>query len=96
MFFHSTTIEQIRSSASKSLMPTSRPQANPFSYGSFWRNVAHSLCRPQFATWIDPHGLVEEDTRQPNPGEKGQFGIASKVDVRNSGTTSRFGGSIRA
>jgi palmitoyltransferase ZDHHC9/14/18 len=67
LFLNVTTIEQIRNQAHKSLEPDSPPLPNPFSHGSWRRNIVATLCRPNGLSWLDAHGLVTEDTREVNP-----------------------------
>ncbi|PPQ63280.1 hypothetical protein CVT24_006805 [Panaeolus cyanescens] len=62
-----TTIEQIRNQAHKSLMPGPAPP-NPFSHGSWRRNIINVLGRPQGFSWLDARGIVTEDRREVNPG----------------------------
>lgn len=74
LFLNSTTIEQIRASASRSLLTTMKPPPNYFSYDSLWRNLSHALCRPQNPSWIDASGWDEPDERLPNQGIDGKDG----------------------
>ncbi|KAK0228755.1 DHHC palmitoyltransferase-domain-containing protein [Armillaria fumosa] len=62
-----TTIEQIRNQALKTLVPGPAPP-NPFSHGSWRRNIVAVLCRPRGYSWLDPTGVVLEDRREVNPG----------------------------
>ncbi|KAF7974815.1 hypothetical protein HWV62_11163 [Athelia sp. TMB] len=62
-----TTIEQIRNSAHKSLGAGAAPP-NPFSHGTWRRNLAEVLCRPAGYSWLDGPGIKTEDRREPNPG----------------------------
>jgi palmitoyltransferase ZDHHC9/14/18 len=62
-----TTIEQIRNQAHKSVEPKEPPPPNPFSHGSWRRNIVATLCRPIGLSWLDAHGLVTEDKREINP-----------------------------
>ena len=62
-----TTIEQIRNQAHKSVEPGGSPPPNPFSHGSWRRNVVATLCRPTGLSWLDARGLVTEDRREVNP-----------------------------
>lgn len=62
-----TTIEQIRNQAHKSLGEGPAPP-NPFSHGSWRRNLTHVLCRPAGFSWLQPHAVATEDKRQVNPG----------------------------
>ncbi|PCH37866.1 hypothetical protein WOLCODRAFT_135887 [Wolfiporia cocos MD-104 SS10] len=61
-----TTIEQIRNQAHKSLVPGPAPP-NPFSHGSWRRNLLYVLCRPAGFSWIDPAAPATEDKREINP-----------------------------
>jgi palmitoyltransferase ZDHHC9/14/18 len=63
-----TTIEQIRNSAHKSLEPTEPALPNPFSHGTWRRNVVAVLCRPAGYSWLDSRGVVVDDKRGVNPG----------------------------
>ncbi|EIW60148.1 uncharacterized protein TRAVEDRAFT_27826 [Trametes versicolor FP-101664 SS1] len=62
-----TTIEQIRNQAHKSLVPGPAPP-NPFSHGSWRRNLVYMLCRPAGQSWLDARGIATEDKREVNPG----------------------------
>jgi len=62
-----TTIEQIRNQAHKTLVPGPAPP-NPFSHGSWRRNLFAVLGRPPGYSWINPSGIATEDKRQINPG----------------------------
>ncbi|KAI0707632.1 DHHC palmitoyltransferase-domain-containing protein [Earliella scabrosa] len=63
-----TTIEQqIRNQAHKSLVPGPAPP-NPFSHGSWRRNLVYMLCRPTGYSWLDARAIATEDKRQVNPG----------------------------
>ncbi|KAL7283614.1 hypothetical protein ACG7TL_003049 [Trametes sanguinea] len=62
-----TTIEQIRNQAHKSLVP-GPPPPNPFSHGSWRRNLVYMLCRPAGYSWLDARGIATEDKREVNPG----------------------------
>ncbi|KAI0780656.1 DHHC palmitoyltransferase-domain-containing protein [Trametes elegans] len=62
-----TTIEQIRNQAHKSLVPGPAPP-NPFSHGSWRKNLVYMLCRPPGFSWLDARGIATEDKRQVNPG----------------------------
>ncbi|KAF5373557.1 hypothetical protein D9758_000693 [Tetrapyrgos nigripes] len=61
-----TTIEQIRNQAHKTLVPGPAPP-NPFSHGTWRRNVLAVLCRPQGYSWLDFAGVATEDKREVNP-----------------------------
>ncbi len=63
-----TTIEQIRNSAHKSVEPSAPALPNPFSHGTWRRNVVAVLCRPAGYSWLDARGVVEDDKRGVNPG----------------------------
>jgi len=62
-----TTIEQIRAQAHKSLA-VGPPPPNPFSHGSWRRNLAYVLCRPAGFSWLDADAIATEDRRDVNPG----------------------------
>ncbi|KAI0929198.1 hypothetical protein AcV5_006528 [Taiwanofungus camphoratus] len=62
-----TTIEQIRNQAHKSLVPGDVPP-NPFSHGSWRRNLVYMLCRPTGSSWLDFSAVATEDKREVNPG----------------------------
>ncbi|TFK42307.1 DHHC palmitoyltransferase-domain-containing protein [Crucibulum laeve] len=62
-----TTIEQIRNQAHKTLVPGPAPP-NPFSHGSWRRNLVAILCRPQGYSWLNASGVATEDKREVNPG----------------------------
>ncbi|KAF7338177.1 Palmitoyltransferase [Mycena venus] len=62
-----TTIEQIRNQAHKSLVPGPAPP-NPFSHGSWRRNLLQVLCRPVGYSWLDAPGFATQDERDVNPG----------------------------
>ena len=62
-----TTIEQIRVTAHKRLVPGAAAPPNPFSHGGWRRNLAAVLCRPPGMTWIDLSGVATEDRRSINP-----------------------------
>ncbi|KAF9558017.1 hypothetical protein CPC08DRAFT_743462 [Agrocybe pediades] len=66
MLLNITTIEQIRNQAHKTLLP-GPPPPNPFSHGSWRRNVLAVFCRPQGYSWLDAHGVYTEDKREVNP-----------------------------
>lgn len=58
---------QIRNQAHKSLVPGPAPP-NPFSHGSWRRNLVYMLCRPAGQSWLDARGIATEDKREVNPG----------------------------
>ncbi|KAI0672945.1 DHHC palmitoyltransferase-domain-containing protein [Trametes maxima] len=62
-----TTIEQIRNQAHKSLDAGPAPP-NPFSHGSWRRNLVYMLCRPPGYSWLDARAFATEDKREINPG----------------------------
>ncbi|KAJ7063421.1 DHHC palmitoyltransferase-domain-containing protein [Mycena amicta] len=62
-----TTLEQIRNQAHKTLVPGPAPP-NPFSHGSWRKNLLAVLCRPIGYSWLDGHGIAVQDERQVNPG----------------------------
>ncbi|KIL61314.1 hypothetical protein M378DRAFT_82746 [Amanita muscaria Koide BX008] len=53
--------------AHKSLMLDSAPP-NPFTHGSWMRNLVELLCRPRGTSWLDGMSPVTEDKRKVNPG----------------------------
>ena len=59
--------QQIRNQAHKALVSGPAPP-NPFSHGSWKRNLAYVLCRPVGYSWLDPTGIATEDKRAINPG----------------------------
>lgn len=67
LFLNVTTIEQIRNQAHKSIGAGPAPP-NPFSHGSWRKNFAAVLCRPQPPSWLDASSLATEDRREINPG----------------------------
>ncbi|KAF9532209.1 DHHC palmitoyltransferase-domain-containing protein [Crepidotus variabilis] len=71
LLLNTTTIEQIRNQAHKSLIPSGPAPPNPFSHGSWGRNVAAVLCRPTGWSWLDASAPVKEDRREvwEGPGE---------------------------
>ncbi|KAG5716395.1 Palmitoyltransferase erf2, partial [Termitomyces sp. T112] len=67
-----TTIEMIRNQAHKAVAIPGMPKpSNPFTYGSWGRNVAAVLCRPRGYSWIRAHEVATEDLRKVNPGMGG-------------------------
>ncbi|KAJ7271926.1 DHHC palmitoyltransferase-domain-containing protein [Mycena haematopus] len=62
-----TTIEQIRATAHKSLVPGPAPP-NPFSHGTCRKNLMQVLCRPVGYSWLDAAGDATQDGREVNPG----------------------------
>ncbi|KAJ6502409.1 DHHC palmitoyltransferase-domain-containing protein [Mycena sanguinolenta] len=62
-----TTIEQIRATAHKSLVPGPAPP-NPFSHGTWRRNLTQVLCRPVGYSWLDAAADATQDVREVNPG----------------------------
>ncbi|KAJ7172333.1 DHHC palmitoyltransferase-domain-containing protein [Mycena filopes] len=62
-----TTIEQIRNQAHKTLIPGPAPP-NPFSHGSWRKNLFAVLCRPVGASWLDASAWATQDEREVNPG----------------------------
>jgi len=63
-----TTIEQIRNSAHKTLVPGAVTPPNPFSHGTWSRNLIEVLCRPAGWSWLDGSAVKTEDKREVNPG----------------------------
>ncbi|KAJ7343394.1 DHHC palmitoyltransferase-domain-containing protein [Mycena albidolilacea] len=76
-----TTIEQIRNQAHKTLVPGPAPP-NPFSHGTWRRNLLQVLCRPVGFSALDAHGLATQDEREVNPGlgHKEQGGKERRID----------------
>ncbi|KAJ7273269.1 hypothetical protein C8J57DRAFT_1317350 [Mycena rebaudengoi] len=68
-----TTIEQIRNQAHKSLIPGPAPP-NPFSHGTWRRNLLQVLCRPVGYSWLDGSAFATQDEREVNPGCSKEFG----------------------
>ncbi|KAJ7109519.1 DHHC palmitoyltransferase-domain-containing protein [Mycena epipterygia] len=62
-----TTIEQIRNQAHSSLVAGPAPP-NPFSHGSWRKNLLAVLCRPVGPTFLDAAGFATQDEREVNPG----------------------------
>lgn len=58
---------QIRNQAHKSLVPGEAPP-NPFSHGTWRRNLLYVLCRPPGYSWSDFRAAATEDKREVNPG----------------------------
>ena len=71
LMLNSTTIEQIRNQAHKSIDPDGEKPKNPFSHGTRRRNIAAVLCRPGGFSWLDPKAIATEDRRAVNPGRAG-------------------------
>ncbi|KAF9514443.1 hypothetical protein BS47DRAFT_1452890 [Hydnum rufescens UP504] len=69
VFLNITTIEQVRNQAHA---PGTKPP-NPFTLGSWSRNVSYMVCRPAGHSWIQAHEVVVQDTRQVNPGATGPW-----------------------
>ncbi|KDQ60932.1 hypothetical protein JAAARDRAFT_125489 [Jaapia argillacea MUCL 33604] len=67
-----TTIEQIRNQAHKSLSSEPAPP-NPFSHGSWRKNLISVMCRPAGLSWLDFPGIATEDKRRINPGVGGTW-----------------------
>ncbi|KAI5454035.1 Eukaryotic peptide chain release factor GTP-binding subunit [Naganishia albida] len=68
MLINATTVEQIRASASKEFLSKGERPINHYTYRSYFKNFAYSICRPQNPSWIDASGWDVEDARLPNPG----------------------------
>jgi palmitoyltransferase ZDHHC9/14/18 len=62
-----TTIEQIRNQAQKTLVSELPLPPNPFTHGSWRRNLLNVLCRPAGYSWLDAHAIATEDRRMVNP-----------------------------
>lgn len=67
---------QIRNQAHKSLVPGPTPP-NPFSHGTWRRNLMAVLCRPTGYSWLDASALATEDRRGVNPGSQVAAAAAS-------------------
>jgi palmitoyltransferase ZDHHC9/14/18 len=72
---------QIRNQAHKTLVPGPAPP-NPFSHGTWRRNLLQVLCRPVGFSALDAHGLATQDEREVNPGlgHKEQGGKERRID----------------
>ncbi|KAK7020497.1 Palmitoyltransferase [Favolaschia claudopus] len=68
-----TTIEQIRNQAHNTLVPGPAPP-NPFSHGSWRKNLVQVLCRPVGYSWLDARAFATQDDREVNPGLIGGTG----------------------
>ncbi|KAJ7185289.1 DHHC palmitoyltransferase-domain-containing protein [Mycena filopes] len=64
-----TTLEQIRNQAHKTLVPGPAPP-NPYTHGSWHKNLRAVLCRPVGASWLDASGWATQDDREVNPGHR--------------------------
>ncbi|KAJ7021676.1 DHHC palmitoyltransferase-domain-containing protein [Mycena alexandri] len=62
-----TTLEQIRNQAHKTLVPGPAPP-NPYTHGSWHKNLVAVLCRPVGSSWLDAGGWATQDDREVNPG----------------------------
>jgi palmitoyltransferase ZDHHC9/14/18 len=60
-------IIQIRNQAHTSLVPGPAPP-NPFSHGSWRKNLANVLCRPEGFSWLNASAVLTDDRREVNPG----------------------------
>ena len=58
---------QIRAQAHKMVGEGAAPP-NPFSHGSWRRNMVYMLCRPTGYSWLDARAIATEDKREVNPG----------------------------
>ena len=57
--------------AHKSLVPGPAPP-NPFSHGSWRKNLVYVLCRTPGYSWPDFRAVATEDKRKVNPGLSGE------------------------
>ena len=57
--------------AHKSLVPGPAPP-NPFSHGSWRRNLLYVLCRTPGYSWLDFSSVAIDDKREVNPGLSGE------------------------
>ncbi len=48
-------------------MPGAAPP-NPFTHGSWIRNLGEMWCRPRGSSWLNAPGAAMEDKRSVNPG----------------------------
>ncbi|KAF8503607.1 DHHC palmitoyltransferase-domain-containing protein [Russula emetica] len=76
-----TTIEQIRNSAHKSIVPGTAPP-NPFAHSSWRGNIVDVLCRPSGFTWVQGHAVATEDKRLVNPGFEDQADFVVHDDAK--------------
>ncbi|WVF71514.1 hypothetical protein IAT40_006320 [Kwoniella sp. CBS 6097] len=68
LLWNLTTVEQIRATTSRSLFSTGSRPDNPFASNSLLSNiVSASIGRPQFPSWLDARGYIDEDNRAVNP-----------------------------
>ncbi|KAI0062322.1 hypothetical protein BV25DRAFT_1804263 [Artomyces pyxidatus] len=89
LFLNITTIEQIRNSAHKSLVP-GPPPPNPFAHSSWRGNVADVLCRPGGFSWLQPRAVATEDKRAVNPGlAQRAYPEGYDVDLEGAGNGGR-------
>jgi palmitoyltransferase ZDHHC9/14/18 len=51
-------------------MPGAATPPNPFSHGTWRRNLREVLCRPAGSSWLDGRGVKTEDKREINPGNE--------------------------
>ncbi|OCF43186.1 hypothetical protein I317_03031 [Kwoniella heveanensis CBS 569] len=65
LLWNLTTVEQIRATASRSLFSTGSRPDNPFASDSLLSNIViASIGRPQFPSWLDATGYIEEDKKR--------------------------------
>lgn len=65
LYLNTTTIEQVRNKAHKSLGAGAGPlPANPFTYGRWYYNVVYLVCRPVGYSWIAADEVATEDRRE--------------------------------
>ncbi|EJD42244.1 hypothetical protein AURDEDRAFT_115198 [Auricularia subglabra TFB-10046 SS5] len=68
LYLNTTTIEQVRNKAHKSLGAGAGPlPPNPFTYGRWYYNMAYLLCRPPGYSWIAADEIAAEDKRVRPP-----------------------------
>ena len=77
---------QIRNQAHKSLVAGPAPP-NPFSHGSWRRNLVYMLCRTPGYSWLEFAEVATEDKREVNPGilQDSWLGDAEEGRMRGKG-----------
>ncbi|KAI0273579.1 DHHC palmitoyltransferase-domain-containing protein [Gloeopeniophorella convolvens] len=90
LYLNVTTIEQIRNSAHKSIVPGPAPP-NPFAHANWRGNLADVLCRPGGYSWVQPHSVATEDKRVVNPGLAEQGDFVEADDLENGRYTDSYG-----
>ncbi|KAF8212081.1 DHHC palmitoyltransferase-domain-containing protein [Mycena galopus ATCC 62051] len=69
-------------------IPRPRPRpAQPFSHGTWRKNLLQVLCRPVGYSWLDAAGDATQDTREVNPGF-----VSQRTGARGSGEYGYTGG----